>query len=155
MAVITRGASRFERSPIRAARARRRRFPWYFELDSPTLFMIGVTLLSLTCLLYLLQTSRVATLGYEIQEAQQGQRSAARAADNLRYEIAARESLIAVERHALTRLHMERVEEYEHLPARVTPEELRGPVEHDRAMDADPARPGSKPSDSGPERSGR
>ena len=110
MAVWTR-PRRFESSPIRTAQVRRQRFPWYFEMDSATLFMVGVTLLALTCLLYLLQTSRVATLGYQIQQTQLGQAEGRRTEEELRHEIDLKESLPAVEQHARTRLKMTQVKE--------------------------------------------
>ncbi len=124
MALLTR-ASRFESTPIRAAQARRQRFPWYFEMDSATLFMAGVTLLGLTCLLYLLQTSRVSVLGYEIQQVQLRQNEAARMSENLSYQIQSKESLAAVEQHARKKLKMQPVKEYEYLQVRVKPVELR------------------------------
>jgi cell division protein FtsL len=125
MAVLTR-TPKFEVSPIRAARMRRRRFPWYFEMDSATLFMAGVTLLALTSLLYLLQTSRVSVLGYEIQQTQLQQTEAGRLTENLRYEIQKRESLPAVEEYARTKLKMRPVSEYEYVRVPVKPGELRG-----------------------------
>lgn len=124
MAILTR-PRKFEGSPIRAAQERRQRFPWYFEMDSATLFMAGVTLLALTCLLYLLQTSRVATLGYEIQQAQLGQTEGRRTEEQLRHDIGAKESLPVVELHARTRLKMQPVKEYEYMKIRVKPGELR------------------------------
>ena len=124
MAVITR-APRFEQRPVQAARARRRKFPWYFEMDSATLFMAGVTLLSLTCLLYLLQTSRVAVLGYEIQQAQIERARETRRADELRYAISRRESLPAVEKYARTKLGMRPVQRYEYIKARISPTDLQ------------------------------
>ncbi|MDP9383091.1 MAG: hypothetical protein M3Q29_23715 [Chloroflexota bacterium] len=126
MAVLTR-APRFESSPIQAARRRRQRLPWYFEMDSATLFMAGVTLLGLTCLLYLLQTSRVSVLGYEIQQTQIEQKQAARTTENLRYQIEQRESLPAVEQYARTRLKMSPVKEYKYIRVPVNPDELRLP----------------------------
>lgn len=132
MALWTRTAG-FEENPVRAARARRQRFPWYFEMDSATLFMVGVTMLALICLLYLLQTSRVATLGYEIQQTQLKQEQAAREADSLRHQIAVKESLGAVESHARTRLKMRPVREWEYMPAPVNRNELR-------VLDGEPGR---------------
>lgn len=125
MAVMTR-APKFESSPIRAARARRQRFPWYFEMDSATLFMAGVTLLGLTCLLYLLQTSRVSVLGYEIQQVQLRQNEAERMSENLSYQIQQKESLPAVEAHARKKLKMQPVEKYQYVRVPVKPNELRG-----------------------------
>ncbi|MEJ7652427.1 MAG: hypothetical protein WKH64_03260 [Chloroflexia bacterium] len=55
-----------ERRTSLAARAGRRRYPHYFEMDSPTLFMVGAAILALTCLLYLVQSSRVTMLGYQV-----------------------------------------------------------------------------------------
>lgn len=130
MAVATR-PGRFERNPIRAARERRARFPWYFEMDSATLFMAGVTLLCLTCLLYLLQTGRVSVLGYEIQQVQLRRTEALREADTLQDEIQRLQSLDTVERYARTRLKMVPVEEYEYVRATVRPEELRAAGSHE------------------------
>ena len=124
MAVMTR-TPRFEPAPIRAARARHRKFPWYFEMDAPTLFMAGVTLLALTCLLYLLQTSRVAVLGYQIQQAQVRQVREGRLTDQLRYAIGERESLPAVKKYARERLKMRPVERYEYVKVPVAPEDLQ------------------------------
>ncbi len=127
MAVMTRN-TRFQPAPIQAARLRRRKFPWYFEMDSAALFMAGVTLLSLTCLLYLLQTSRVAVLGYEIQEVQAQQVQAEREAENLSYQVNALESLPVIEAHARKKLGMKPVAEYEYVRMNVSPAELRAPV---------------------------
>lgn len=123
MAVLTR-TRRLEHAPIRAARVRRRRFPWYFEMDSAVLFMVGVSLLALTCLLYLIQTSRVAVLGYEIQHVQMQQAAADREADVLRNEIARKESLPAVELYARTKLGMKPVERFTYVRVKVAPQEL-------------------------------
>lgn len=123
MAVLTR-PRRIERAPIRAARVRRRRFPWYFEMDSAVLFMAGVSLLALTCLLYLIQTSRVAVLGYEIQYVQMQQAAAVRDADALRNAIARKESLPAVETYARTKLGMKPVEKFTYVRVKVAPREL-------------------------------
>ena len=128
MAVLTRTRSpRFQSSPIRTARTQRERFPWYFEMNSATLFMVGVTLLSLTCLLYLLQTSRVAVLGYEIQQVHLEQAAAKREAENLKYERDSRESLPTIETYARLRLKMQRVEQYRYVRVPVRPGELRLP----------------------------
>ncbi len=128
MAVLTRTRSpRFQSSPIRTARTQRERFPWYFEMNSATLFMVGVTLLSLTCLLYLLQTSRVAVLGYEIQQVHLEQAAAKREAENLMYERDSRESLPTIETYARLRLKMQRVEQYRYVRVPVRPGELRLP----------------------------
>ena len=124
MAVLTR-TPKFQSSPIRAARTQRERFPWYFEMSSATLFMVGVTLLSLTCLLYLLQTSRVAVLGYEIQQVQIQQEAAKREAENLMYERDNLESLPTIEKYARLRLEMRRVEDYTYVRVPVQPAELR------------------------------
>ncbi|MBA2363853.1 MAG: hypothetical protein H0V86_10015 [Chloroflexia bacterium] len=126
MAVLTRTRTpKFQSSPIRTARTQRERFPWYFEMNSATLFMVGVTLLSLTCLLYLLQTSRVAVLGYEIQQVQIQQTAAKREAENLMYERDGRESLPTIEKYARLRLKMQRVERYTYVRVPVRPGELR------------------------------
>ena len=124
MAMLTR-APRFESSPIQAARDRRQRFPWYFEMDSAGLFIAGVVLLGLACLLYLLQTGRVAVLGYEIQQTQLRYAAAEREMETLEYEIATRESLSAVEKHAREKLRMRPVEKYEYVRVPVAPGELR------------------------------
>ncbi len=125
MAVIAR-PRRIERNPVRAARERRQRFPWYFEMDSAVLFMAGVALLCLTCLLYLLQTSRVAVLGYEIQSVQSQQAEARRQMENLKYEIDRRQSLPAVEQYARTKLHMRPItNDYEYVPMELTKQEIQ------------------------------
>ncbi len=134
MAVLTR-TTRFDARPIRAARERRERFPWYFEMDSATLFMVGVTLLALTCLLYLLQTSRVAVLGYQIQQVQTQRVEEERRTGNLEYEIGVREGLPAVEEYARKELKMRPAENYRYMRVRVRPGELRA---------AEPVREGSR-----------
>ncbi len=94
-------------------------------MDSPTLFMVGAAILALTCLLYLVQSSRVTMLGYQVQDVQNQQVEVARRAGALEYEIGLKEDLAGVERHAREKLQMHRTEEYVYLRVRVSPADLR------------------------------
>lgn len=124
MAVLTR-TRKFEKAPIKSARAKRQRFPWYFEMDSSILFMVGVALLALTCLLYLLQTSRVSLLGYEIQNVQAQQDEQTRISHNLQYELDSRESLSSVRSYATKKLKMHPVTgDYEYVTVNLTAKEI-------------------------------
>ncbi|ACZ42521.1 hypothetical protein Tter_1615 [Thermobaculum terrenum ATCC BAA-798] len=125
MAVISSRSRTFNPRPITAAKVKRRRFPMYFEMDSASMFIGGVTLLALTCLLYLVQTTRVSVLGYQIQQVQAQQAEAQRETDNLIYQISLKQSLPEIERYAREKLKMRPIREYKYLPVNVRPEDLK------------------------------
>lgn len=87
------------RAPLTTARPRR--------MNNAVMFVLIVLTTSIVGLLYLVQTSHVAGLGYEVSRLERQRMDAALENQRLTYEIARRQSLPEVERMARGELDME------------------------------------------------
>lgn len=88
-----------QRAPVTTPRPRRLNNAMMFVLIALTISSIG--------LLYLLQTSHVAGLGFEVSRLERQRMDAALENQRLTYEIAKRQSLPAIEKMARDRLDMQ------------------------------------------------
>jgi cell division protein FtsL len=78
----------------------------HYELKNWLLGVVGVFFLATVSLLYLTQTSSVATLGYDIQNLENEQKTWQSKNDQLRLQIAQLESLNRIEKDAAAKLGM-------------------------------------------------
>lgn len=84
-------------------------------MSGALMFTLVALLISAVGLLYLMQTSRVATLGYEASRLQREREAQALANEQLSYDVARYESLPLVERVARDQLGMQPMTDYRYL----------------------------------------
>lgn len=98
------------------------------RLNNPLMFVVIVLTISIVGLLYLVQTSHVASLGYDVSRLERQRMEVALENQRLTYEIARRQSLPAIEKIALDDLEMQPMGEHIYLtvPAPAT-EQLQLP----------------------------
>lgn len=102
--------------PISAARRRRERFPWYFDMSSATVLVVSVVLISLVSLLYLIQTSQIATTGYELGRLDLQKEELLREQQQLQYSVSQYQNLGQIEATARDKLGMVRPMTSTYLP---------------------------------------
>lgn len=102
--------------PISAARRRRERFPWYFDMSSAAVLVVSVALISLVSLLYLIQTSQIATTGYELGRLDLQKEELLREQQQLQYQVSQFQNLGQIEAAARDRLGMGRPMTSTYLP---------------------------------------
>src|SRR5438105_6500985 len=90
--------------PLYVAKLRRARAAWVFDLGPVTLIFATIVLISMTSMLYLTQTSRVAATGYDISSAVDRRAHLERENQQLAMQVAERQSLLRVESEATNRL---------------------------------------------------
>ena len=126
----------------RADRRERRR---YLRLNGASMVMIATIALSIIGILYLVQTSQVAQLGYQLSRLQKQHDELALENARIGYEIARYESIEKVQQVAIERLGMTPLKQYrfltvqrpaqENLPT-LPPEQAPPPPVWQRALDA-------------------
>ena len=89
--------------PLQHSRDRRVQYPKYFRLGYAGLLLGALVAVCILSLLYLAQTGRVATRGYELQELQAEHERLLREAEQYEFRIAAANRLDSIEERA-TRL---------------------------------------------------
>jgi cell division protein FtsL len=92
--------------PVADARARRVRLEAYLALDPAIRFVIALALVAAISLLYLVQTSTVTQLNYEVQTAAVEHTKLVREEQALQLQIADAQSLPRIEEIARTKLQM-------------------------------------------------
>jgi cell division protein FtsL len=92
--------------PIEQARARREHLPYYLDLHPAIRFLLAVTLVCTVSLLYLMQTSRVATENYRLQAAENQHTQLMRENQRIQLQIAQLRSLSRIQDVALHKLGM-------------------------------------------------
>ncbi|HBY45846.1 MAG TPA: hypothetical protein PLR44_04075 [Thermomicrobiales bacterium] len=85
------------------------------RLNNAMMFVLIVLTISVVGLLYLVQTSHVAGLGYEVSRLERQRMDVALENQRLTYEIARRQSLPAIEKMALDDLHMQPMDAHVYL----------------------------------------
>ncbi len=85
------------------------------RLNNAMMFVLIVLTVSIVGLLYLIQTSHVASLGYEVSRLERQRMDAALENQRLTYEIAKRQSLPTVEKMARDQLQMQPMDEHVYL----------------------------------------
>lgn len=108
--------------PRRTLRARIVR-PAAPSLNTAALFTIVVLTIATVGLLYLVQTSRVAGLGYEVTRLEQERTAQALENQRLSYEVARLQALPAIEQVAVGQLGMQPVEDFIFLTVPVPPDD--------------------------------
>lgn len=125
MSTLTQGqraqAARRDRSQTEAKPVAGRR-P-YFEINGATMVAIAAIALTVIGILYLIQTSQVAQLGYDLSRLQTQRNSVTLEISELEYDVARYESLQTVEEVATDRLGMTPMSNYAFI-------DLRMPAEH-------------------------
>jgi cell division protein FtsL len=101
--------------PLSAAKQRRQRFPWYFDMNSAGVLVVGVVLVSLVSLLYLIQTSRIATTGYELAQLEQQHDQLLQEQQELQFIVSQYQNLGRIETLAKDKLGMVRPMKYRYL----------------------------------------
>jgi cell division protein FtsL len=116
MSTLTHGqrssGARTDRKPTAAAPANRRP---YFVMNGATMVAVAAIALTVIGILYLIQTSEVAQLGYDMSRLQEQRNTLTMETSELEYELARYESLQTVEEVAVTRLGMTPMTNYEFL----------------------------------------
>jgi cell division protein FtsL len=92
--------------PVEAVRARRLSLRSYLELDPAIRFLIALALVAAISLLYLVQTSTVTDLNYNVQRLQIEHNRLLRTNQQLHLEIARAQSLARVREVAVNKLGM-------------------------------------------------
>ncbi len=87
--------------PLQHARDRRVQYPKYFRLGYAGLLLGALVAVCILSLLYLAQTGRVATRGYELQELQAEHERLLREAEQYEFRIAAANRLDSIEERAV------------------------------------------------------
>jgi cell division protein FtsL len=117
----------------------------YFVLNGATMVAIAAIALTVIGILYLIQTSEVAQLGYDMSRLQAQRESMTLEISELEYELARYESLQTVEEVAVTQLGMTPMNNYEFIEIQEPAQRnlvLPDPVEHhtpsvfERVLDA-------------------
>lgn len=106
------GQGQLARSP--AARTGSRRQP-YLIINGATMVAIAAIALTVIGILYLIQTSEVAQLGYDLSRLQAQRDDITMELSELEYEVARYESLQTVEEVAVTELGMTPMSNYEYI----------------------------------------
>jgi cell division protein FtsB len=102
----------------------------YFEINGAIMVSIAAVALSIIGMLYLIQTSQVASLGYELSRMQERRQALALEISELKYELARYESLDTIDGMARGRLGMTPITNYEFTSIeRPYQEELVVPIE--------------------------
>lgn len=107
-----RRAARSQRERQKASARRRERQP-YIVMNGATMVSIAAVAITIIGLLYLIQTSEVAQLGYDMARLQSQRESLSLEISELEYELARHESLHTVEDVAVDRLGMTELSNYE------------------------------------------
>jgi|DewCreStandDraft_5_1066085.scaffolds.fasta_scaffold00030_12 cell division protein FtsL len=107
--------------PVQAAKARRARYPFFFEMGPITLLLVATLTLTLTALLYATKAGRVATSGYYIRQLEQQRDALQREREQLLLRAAELQNLSRIEREA-RRLGMVPAQAPEFVPGRSVPE---------------------------------
>ncbi|HET7770580.1 MAG TPA: hypothetical protein VFN74_17525 [Chloroflexota bacterium] len=92
--------------PLQAAKQRRDRAAWVFDLTPQTLVLATIILVALTSMLYLTQASNVAATGYDITYAQDERVRLERELQQLTIRAAQLQALNRVEGEATSKLGM-------------------------------------------------
>lgn len=110
MSTLTHGQRRSHEHPAPATTTSRRP---YFEINGATMVAIAAIALTVIGILYLIQTSEVAQLGYDMSRLQTQRDEITLEISELEYELARYESLQTVEEVATTQLGMTPMSNYE------------------------------------------
>ncbi|MER3404371.1 MAG: hypothetical protein C4289_03715 [Chloroflexota bacterium] len=86
--------------PVQAAKARRARYPFFFEMGPISLILVATLALALTGLLYATKAGRVATSGYYIRQLEQQRDALQREREQLLLRAAELQNLSRIEREA-------------------------------------------------------
>jgi hypothetical protein len=92
--------------PVEAVRARRLSLATYLQLDPAIRFVIALGLVTAISLLYLVQTSTVTELNYDVQRLQVTHTQLLRDRQRLQLDIAAAQALPGIRDTAVHKLHM-------------------------------------------------
>ena len=92
--------------PLEQARARREHLPYYLDLHPAVRFLLAVALVCVVSLLYLMQTSRVASENYRLQAAESRHTDLMRENQRIQLDIANLRSLSRVDDIARHKLGM-------------------------------------------------
>jgi cell division protein FtsL len=93
-------------NPVEAVRARRLSLRTYLELDPAIRFVIALGLVAAISLLYLVQTSSVTELNYQVQRMEVERTRLLRDRQQLQLDIAHAQALTRIQQVAVDRLHM-------------------------------------------------
>lgn len=105
-----------EVKPVEAVRARRLTLTSYLQLDPAIRFVIALALVATISLFYLVQTSNVTELNYQVQNLQNEHTQLVRDHQTLQLAIARAQSLTHIRDVAVNKLHMVPVgDQYEYL----------------------------------------
>ena len=104
--------------PLQAAKQRRVRAAWVFDLTPQTLVLATIVLVALTSMLYLTQASNVAATGYDITYAQDERVRLERELQQLTIRAAQLQALDRVEGEATSKLGMVPAPVPEYVPQR-------------------------------------
>lgn len=128
MSTMTQGqrASRTRSARRNVQPAPARRHP-YLVLNGATMVSIAAIALTVIGLLYLIQTSEVAQLGYDMSRLQTEREDLTLEISELEYEVARHESLQTVEEVAVTELGMAPMTSYEFI-------QIQAPVERNLSL---------------------
>src|SRR5690349_2152124 len=92
--------------PVEAVRARRLSLATYLQLDPAIRFVIALALVTAISLLYLVQTSTVTELNYDVQRLQVEHTQLLRDRQRLQLDIAEAQALPHIKDIAVNQLHM-------------------------------------------------
>lgn len=92
--------------PLEQARARREHLPYYLDLHPAVRFLLAVALVCAVSLLYLMQTSRVASENYRLQAAESRHTDLMRENQHIQLDIANLRSLSRIDDIARHKLGM-------------------------------------------------
>jgi hypothetical protein len=95
-----------EVKPVEAVRARRLTVTTYLQLDPAIRFVIALALVAAISLFYLVQTSNVTELNYQVQNLQIEHTQLVRDSQQLQLAIARAQSLSHIQDVAVNKLHM-------------------------------------------------
>jgi cell division protein FtsL len=115
--------------PLQAAKQRRDRAAWVFDLTPQTLVLATIILVALTSMLYLTQASNVAATGYDITYAQDERVRLERELQQLTIRAAQLQALNRVEGEATSKLGMVPAPVPEYVPQRDAPLDVEASLE--------------------------
>ena len=115
--------------PLQAAKQRRDRAAWVFDLTPQTLVLATIILVALTSMLYLTQASNVAATGYDITYAQDERVRLERELQQLTIRAAQLQALDRVEGEATSKLSMVPAPVPEYVPQRDAPLDVEASLE--------------------------
>ena len=115
--------------PLQAAKQRRVRAAWVFDLTPQTLVLATIILVALTSMLYLTQASNVAATGYDITYAQDERVRLERELQQLTIRAAQLQALGRVESEATSKLGMVPAPVPEYVAQREAPLDVEASLE--------------------------